>query len=190
MQAETPEARLMRAAAFAAEVHTRQRRKGAAQEPYVNHVLEVAAALAAAGAPLPVVLAGLLHDTIEDGASAGRPVTEAELAERFGADVAAIVAEVSDDKTLPKAERKRRQADGAVARSAAAKMVMLADKTANLRAIAESPPPHWDTARKREYLAWAEAVAAGCRGVNPALETGFEAAVALARAAIDEQAID
>lgn len=187
---ETAESLILRAAAFAAEVHTHQRRKGAAAEPYVNHVIEVGAALAAAGAPLAAILAGLLHDTIEDGASAGRPVTEAELAERFGAEVASVVAEVSDDKALPKHERKRLQVERAPGKSQAARMVKLADKAANLRAIASSPPPHWDIARKREYLDWAEAVAAGCRGVNERLEAAFDAALATARAALEVQRLD
>ncbi len=187
---ETNEALVLRATAFAAEVHTHQRRKGAAAEPYVNHVIEVGAALAACGAPIAAIVAGLLHDTIEDGASAGRPVTEAELAERFGGEVAAIVVEVTDDKTLPKAERKRLQVEKAPGKSQAARMVKLADKAANLRAITVSPPPSWDLARKREYLDWAEAVAAGCRGVNPALEAAFDTALALARTALEDQTLD
>jgi (p)ppGpp synthase/HD superfamily hydrolase len=132
----------------------------------------------------------LLHDTIEDGASAGRPVTEAELAERFGAEVAVIVSEVTDDKTLPSAARKRLQVERAPKKSAAARMVKLADKAANLRAITNSPPPSWDLARKRDYLAWAEAVAAGCRGVNEELEAAFDAALALARSALEDQTLD
>jgi (p)ppGpp synthase/HD superfamily hydrolase len=187
---ETAESQILRAAAFAAEVHTHQRRKGAAAEPYVNHVIEVAGALASAGAPLAAVLAGLLHDTIEDGASAGRPVTEAELAERFGAEVASIVAEVTDDRALPKHERKRLQVEHAPRKSPEARMLKLADKAANLRAITVSPPPHWDIARKREYLDWAEAVAAGCRGVNEALEAAFDEALAAARAALEDQRLD
>lgn len=187
---ESHAALILRAAAFAAEVHTHQRRKGAAAEPYVNHVIEVGAALAAAGAPLPAILAGLLHDTIEDGASAGRPVTEAELAERFGAEVATIVVEVTDEKTLPKAARKRHQVETAPAKSTAARMVTLADKAANFRAITVSPPPSWDLARKREYLDWAEAVARGCRGVNPGLERAFDEALAMARSALEDQTLD
>jgi (p)ppGpp synthase/HD superfamily hydrolase len=187
---ESNEALVLRATAFAAEVHTHQRRKGAAAEPYVNHVIEVAAALAAAGAPIAAILAGLLHDTIEDGDTVGRPVTERELAERFGPEVAAIVVEVTDDKTLPKAERKRLQVATAAKKSEAARMVKLADKAANLRAITVSPPPSWDLARKRDYLDWAEAVAAGCRGVNPALEEAFDTALALARTALEDQTLD
>lgn len=187
---ESHEALILRATAFAAEVHTHQRRKGAAAEPYVNHVIEVGAALAGAGAPLTAILAGLLHDTIEDGASAGRPVTEAELSERFGADVASAVVEVTDDKSITKAERKRRQVETAARKSEAARMVKLADKAANLRAIAMSPPPSWDLARKHAYLEWAEAVAAGCRGVNPALERAFDEALALARTALEDQRLD
>ena len=61
-----PAAEILRATLFAARAHAGQARKGAAAEPYVNHVIEVAAILAEAGAPLPAILAGLLHDTVAD----------------------------------------------------------------------------------------------------------------------------
>jgi guanosine-3',5'-bis(diphosphate) 3'-pyrophosphohydrolase len=118
------------------------------------------------------VAAGVLHDIIED-----TDTTQAELEAGFGADIAALVAEVTDDTSLPKAARKQLQVDLAANKSARAKMIKLADKTSNLRALVSSPPADRPRERKREYVAWAQAVAAGCRGVNPALEALFDRAV-------------
>src|SRR5580704_12145664 len=95
---------ILRAATFAAESHGNQRRKGAAAEPYINHLLEVAH-LVSQGLSAPdtnLIMAALLHDVVEDSG-----VTHQELVERFGTDVADLVAEVTDDKSLPKEERKR-----------------------------------------------------------------------------------
>lgn len=160
----------LRAAHFAARAHAAQVRKGAAAEPYVNHVLEVAAILAEHGAPPEAVIAGLLHDTVED-----TEVTPEDLVREFGAEVAAIVAEATDDKALPKETRKAHQVRDAAKKSAAARQVKLADKISNLRAIVASPPAGWDHARRLEYVGWAGRVAAGLKGVNPALEALFEA---------------
>lgn len=164
----------LRAAVFAARVHATHRRKGAAQEPYVNHVLEVAEILAAHGAPPAAVVAALLHDTVEDSDEDPEPCTLAHVEAAFGAEVAAVVAEVSDDKTLPKEVRKGLQIRHAPKASDAAKQLRLADKISNLRAIAASPPKGWDHARRLEYVGWAGRVAAGLRGVNPALDALFE----------------
>jgi (p)ppGpp synthase/HD superfamily hydrolase len=171
-------AALLRAAEFAAHAHRTQRDKGELGGPYVNHLIEVARLLADAGAPLTVVLAGLLHDTVED-----TEVTEAELAEGFGAEVADLVAEVTDDKSLPKAERKALQVAKAPHKSPGGKMIKLADKTSNLRRLIRTPPD-WPVARKHEYFAWATSVAEGCRGVNPTLEAAFDAAHADGLAAL------
>jgi (p)ppGpp synthase/HD superfamily hydrolase len=168
-------AQILAATLFAAKVHATHRRKGAAGEPYVNHVIEVAALLAAHGAPVDVVLAGLLHDTVEDSDKDPEPVTHERLVAGFGAAVAGIVAEATDDKSLPKETRKALQVRHAPGRSDGAKMLKLADKISNLRAIATSPPAGWDHARRVEYVGWAGRVAAGLKGVNPALDALFEA---------------
>jgi GTP diphosphokinase / guanosine-3',5'-bis(diphosphate) 3'-diphosphatase len=162
---------LVRAYDFAARKHLMQRRKGIAAEPYVNHLTEVAGLLAeaTAGADARLIAGGILHDTLED-----TDATREELAAAFGADIAALVAEVTDDKSLKKAERKRLQVENAPKKSARAKMIKLADKTSNLRALAHSPPADWESARKHEYFEWAWAVVAGCRGVNAFLETVFD----------------
>jgi len=170
----SPNASLLRAAVFAARVHAGHRRKGAAGEPYVNHVLEVAQILAEHGAPPEAVIAGLLHDTVEDSDADPEPVTHAHLVAEFGQAVADIVAEATDDKSLPKETRKALQVRHAPGRSNAAKMLKLADKISNLRAITASPPSGWDHGRRVEYVGWAGRVAAGLRGANPALDALFD----------------
>ncbi len=177
-------AEILRTALFAARAHADQRRKGARGEPYVNHLLEVAALVAAHGGPPEAVLAALLHDAVEDAG-----VRVETLRAEFGAEVAAIVAEVTDDKSLPKGTRKELQVQHAAAKSAAAKRVKLADKTSNLRALAESPPADWDDARRLDYVLWAKRVAEGLRGASPGLEAAFDAAAAEALASLRVEAL-
>lgn len=167
---------ILSAAAFAAERHRDQRRKDAGASPYINHPLALAAILSAEGAVEdPVVIAAaLLHDTVED-----TETSLAELEARFGARVAAIVAEVTDDKTLPKALRKQLQVSKAAHKSPGAKLVKLADKVANLRDLAASPPANWSEEQRSEYVRWSAQVAAGLRGINPALERAFDQARAV-----------
>ena len=139
----------------------------------MNHVLEVAEILARHAAPPEAIIAALLHDTVEDSSDDPVPTTLADIEAAFGPAVAAVVAEVSDDKALPKETRKALQVRQAPRKSAAAKHLKLADKISNLRAIAASPPSGWDHARRVEYVGWAGRVAAGLAGVNPALDALF-----------------
>jgi (p)ppGpp synthase/HD superfamily hydrolase len=165
---------------FAARRHVSQRRKGDAGEPYVNHLAEVAQLLARASeGDAVLVAAGYLHDTLEDTAT-----TYEELVDLFGPEIAALVAEVTDDKSLPKAERKRLQIAKAPSKSVRARLLKIADKTSNLRALVTSPPTGWDRARVADYIEWAEKVVAGCRGLNALLEQAFDAAAAQAREAV------
>jgi len=169
------------AADFAARQHCGQTRKGAAAEPYINHLAEVAALLAvtAEEPDAHLVAAGWLHDTLEDTA------TERETLEQlFGKLVSDIVAEVTDDKSLPKAERKRLQVLHTPHKSESARLVKLADKTSNLRSLAASPPSDWDIERRLAYIEWAEQVAASCKGLRSELDAAFEAAVVSARQAV------
>jgi (p)ppGpp synthase/HD superfamily hydrolase len=164
-------ANLLRAIRFAAEKHKCQRRKGAGALPYINHPIEVAEVLAVCGGVRELVdlQAAVLHDTIEDTAT-----TADELEAQFGAEVRRLVEEVTDDKSLPKAERKRLQVEHAPALSARAKQLKLADKICNIRDLSQNGPEGWSLERCREYLAWAEMVVAGCRGVNAPLEAYFD----------------
>jgi len=166
-----PVQRILAAAKFAAEKHAAQKRKGAAQEPYVNHLIEVAQLIASSSEVLDteLVMAGLLHDTIEDVGA-----TAEELEWRFGADVAALVVEVTDDKSLPKEVRKALQVKNAPHKSARAQVIKLADKISNLRSILASPPATWSIERKREYLEWARQVVEGLSSPNPTLKAEFD----------------
>lgn len=167
--------RMARALHFAAEKHVDQRRKGERAEPYFNHLAEVAHVLAEAcnGEDENLVLAGLLHDTIED-----TDTEHSELEEIFGRDVADLVEEVSDDKSLDKGERKWLQVEKAHKKSDRAKCLEIADKTCNLRALIQSPPSAWEAERIREYFKWAKKVVNRCRGRNKWLEKQFDAAYA------------
>ncbi len=164
---------VLKAADAAARWHVHQRRKGAAKEPYINHLLEVASLVAEAteGKDSNLVIAALLHDAIEDC-----EVPHELIAETFGTDVADLVMEVTDDKGLPKDQRKKIQAETAHKKTPRAKILKLADKTSNLRTLVTSPAPDWSVRRKIEYIAWARKVAAGLRGANDYLEKRFEEA--------------
>ena len=170
---------LFRALAFAAEKHQHQRRKDIEAQPYINHPIAVASILAnEGGIANPEILAGaILHDTIED-----TETSRAELAELFGDRIATIVTEVTDNKSLPKAERKRLQVAHGPTLSHEAKLVKLADKISNLRDLAVSPPANWAATRKADYCDWAEQVVAGVRGQNARLDAVFDATAARLRA--------
>lgn len=157
--------RVLGAAVFAAEKHRSCRRKDAEETPFINHPLRVAQILTESGIDdVDVIMAALLHDTIED-----TKTTFQELEERFGGAVAGLVAEVTDDKALKKRERKDRQVESAPHKSDGAKLIKLADKASNLEDLVRRPPS-WTTERIAEYRQWASLVASGCRGVNATLD--------------------
>lgn len=161
---------VMRAAMFAAERHAGQRRKGRDQEPYVNHLIEVVHHLAqSSGANDGVLLAaGYLHDTVED-----TDASPDEIIRLFGTDVAGVVAEVTDDKSLRKDARKRAQIDGIIRKSPRAQLLSIADKTANVASIVRSPPMDWSRQRMVEYGDWADAVVGQVRGRDVYLDGAF-----------------
>jgi guanosine-3',5'-bis(diphosphate) 3'-pyrophosphohydrolase len=170
---------LLKALDFAARMHRDQRRKGVDGSPYINHPIQVAEVLASVGAvdDESTLIAAILHDTIED-----TDATAEQLAQLFGNAVRDLVLEVTDDKSLDKAERKRRQVKRARTLSDRAKTIKIADKICNVRDIAATPPLGWSAERRREYFDWAERVVAGCRGVNPSLERLFRECLEESRA--------
>ncbi|HEX8368716.1 MAG TPA: HD domain-containing protein [Pyrinomonadaceae bacterium] len=163
--------KLLQAASFAAKRHSNQKRKGADGEPYINHPLEVANLLASVGnvEDYDVLIAALLHDTVEDTGTTGEEITGL-----FGANVCGMVLEVTDDKSLPKAARKQMQIEHAPHLSSGAKLVKLGDKISNITDIMNNPPLDWSVQRKREYVEWGEKVVAGLRGANENLEKYFD----------------
>src|SRR3954453_13702098 len=168
-----PVRRIMSAARFAAEKHAQQKRKGENGEPYFNHLLEVAELIAASSPHLDVelVMAAFLHDTVEDTG-----VTLQELEQRFGKDVADLVSEVTDDKSLPKEIRKQLQVEHTPEKSSRAQTLKLADKISNLRAIISSPPVGWSRERKQQYFEWARQVVSGIASPNEYLKSEFDKA--------------
>ena len=171
-------AKFIQAASFAAKKHRGQKRKGAVEEPYINHPLEVANLLANVGKveDYDILIAAVLHDTIED-----TETTKEEIAELFGTKVSEMVLEVTDDKSLPKAERKQKQIEHAPHLSIGAKHIKLGDKSSNIHDVTENPPDFWSDERRLEYILWGEKVIAGVRGVNENLEQYFDKLVETAK---------
>ena len=166
---------LIDALAFAALKHRDQRRKDPEASPYINHPISLARVLSIEAGlfDAKMLAAAVLHDTLED-----TQTTFEELRERFGKTVATVVREVSDDRTLLKAERKRLQIEHAAHLTRRARLVKLADKICNVRDVASNPPRDWPLQRRREYFDWAKAVIDRIRGTNRKLEALFDEAFA------------
>jgi guanosine-3',5'-bis(diphosphate) 3'-pyrophosphohydrolase len=149
-------------------------RKGGGNEPYINHLAEVANLLAAAtdGADAELVAAAWLHDTIED-----TETTREELAGKFSERVASLVTEVTDDMNLPKAQRRQKQIEDAPHKSPGAKLIKIADKISNIRARIVARPNKEQRDDLADYVAFSEKVVAGCRGANAKLDAEFDEAV-------------
>jgi guanosine-3',5'-bis(diphosphate) 3'-pyrophosphohydrolase len=164
---------LTRALRFAASKHRHQRRKDIHASPYINHPIAVLSILSeeAGIGTVEVLCAAVLHDTIED-----TETTAEEVEASFGACVRDIVLAVSDDRSLPKAERKRLQIQHAGSVRVEARLVKLADKIANLRDLVDHPPRDWSVERRRAYCDWALAVVDQLRGTHSELERLFDAA--------------
>jgi GTP diphosphokinase / guanosine-3',5'-bis(diphosphate) 3'-diphosphatase len=166
---------LLKALSFAAYKHRHQRRKGGKAIPYINHPIALADLLVrTAKINDPEIIAtALLHDTVEDTCT-----TNKELKTKFGLVISELVAELTDDKSLPSEARKRRQVEHAPTLSPQARMVKLADKTCNLRDIVQDPPAKWSLKRKQQYFDWAKEVVDQIRGTHVELERAFDAAFA------------
>lgn len=162
---------IFKALRFSAEKHSDQRRKDAKSSPYINHPIQVVETLWTMGEvrDTKLLLAAILHDTIEDTAT--RPD---EIQAEFGEEVLALVLEVTDDKSLPKQVRKQLQVETAPHKSRDAKLLKLADKICNVHNLITSPPSDWSLERKQEYLLWTERVVAGLRGVSEKMEKYYD----------------
>lgn len=169
------------AAELAARRHNGMARKGRGSEPYINHLAEVANLLSSAtdGADAELVAAGWLHDTIED-----TETTREELAQKFSDRVAALVVECTDDMSLAKAERRRRQVTDAPHKSPSAKLIKIADKISNIGARVHRDPTKAERDDLLDYAGWAEQVVTGCRGGNAWLDAKFDQTIAMARSTL------
>ena len=166
------------AALLAAQRHSGMARKGRGNEPYINHLAEVANLVseASGGADAELIAAAWLHDIIEN-----TETTREELADRFSVRVAALVVEVSDDMGLPESERRRLQVVAGPHKLPDAKLIKIADKISNIRARIVREPSEAERDDLTDYVNWAEKVVAGCRGGNPVLDRTFDDTVKLAR---------
>ena len=168
---ETDLALVLKAVHFAADKHRAQSRKDEANTPYINHPIALTNLLSnyAGITDANVLAAAILHDTVED-----TDATVEDIEELFGRKIRDIVMEVTDDKSLPSAERKRLQIEHAGKLSYEARLVKLADKICNLQDIFARPPVKWSMERKREYFEWAKAVIDKMHGTNEKLERLFD----------------
>lgn len=175
--------RLIAALHYAAHQHRDQRRKDEDATPYINHPISLLHILnVEAGITDPdVLIAAVLHDVIEDCSGPHRMYIDErrrEIREQFGEAVLHLVECVTDDKGLSKEQRKQRQVEKAPHLPHGAKLIKLADKTANLRDIAATPPADWPPERIDAYFDWAARVVEGLRGSHAGLEELFDEAVA------------
>ena len=172
---------ILKAAHFAAKKHRDQRRKDEHASPYIIHPISVALAITQIGGvdDPEILAAALLHDTLED-----TETTPEELEAEFGKKVCEYVLDVSDDKTLPKDERKRRQIEHAKKISKGAALIKLGDKISNVTDVINSPPEDWDINRRKEYLDWAEKVIDNCPKVNDRMEDKFQKIIKQGREAL------
>lgn len=163
--------RLTKAYHFAARKHTKQRRKkDKDSSPYINHPIDVVNILAEAGITnTNTLIAGALHDTIEDTKTSAN-----ELNDIFGPEVKNIVLECSDDKSLDKVTRKKLQILHAIHISDSAKLVKLADKFSNCSDLLRNKPPKWSEQEIKGYYFWSYAVYQNLKGVNKILDDKLE----------------
>lgn len=162
---------LLEAVDFAARKHKRQRRKDPEKTPYINHPIGVARILSheAGITDVTILQVALLHDTVED-----TDTQFSEIEAVFGTEVRQMVEEVTDNKSLPKEERKQLQIEHAARSSYGAKLVKLADKLYNLRDLNRSTPEGWTKQRVHEYFVWASKVVKEIRGTNLKLEASLD----------------
>ena len=172
---------ILKAANFSAQKHSTQRRKDKDASPYINHPISVALAIAQIGGvdDPEILAAALLHDTLED-----TETTPEELEAEFGKKVCDYVLDVTDDKTLPKHERKRRQIEHAKKISKGAALIKLGDKISNVTDVTNNPPADWDINRRKQYLDWAEKVIENCPKVNDRMENKFQEIIKKGREAL------
>ncbi len=174
--------RFTEATAYALLHHRDQRRKGG-DIPYAAHLLAVAAITLEMEGTEDEAIAALLHDVIEDG---GGSAAEAEIAGRFGADVAEMVRANSDTDVEPKPPwraRKEAYLAGIADKPIGAVRVSIADKLHNARSILADHrrvgDAVWDrfSADRDETLWYYEALVGAFEGRREELGEGASAAL-------------
>jgi (p)ppGpp synthase/HD superfamily hydrolase len=140
--------RFMKAFAYAARLHARQRRKGT-NKPYIGHLMSVASIVIAHGGDEEMAIAALLHDAVED---AGGLKRLREIRKKFGKRVAEIVDGCTDAYGEPKPpwlERKETYIARVAGEPEDTRLVSAADKLSNARDILEDVRADGDAAFER-----------------------------------------
>lgn len=145
---------IFKAIEYASIMHKDQRRKGEGDIPYINHPIEVMNILVRNGVTDDNTLCiAILHDIIEDTKG-----TYEDLVRLFNKEIADGVLGCTDDKTLPKNERKIAQIEKTKLKVKEVKEVKIADKISNLTSLLTHPPVHWNIDRTIGYAEWCKSV--------------------------------
>tara|TARA_B110000211_G_scaffold234241_2_gene303080 strand:- start:335 stop:1171 length:837 start_codon:yes stop_codon:yes gene_type:complete len=158
--------RLTKALLTASKAHMSQRRKSD-DSPYINHLIEVQSLLATSAnvKDEDIIIAGLLHDVIEDS-----DVTQMQIQGEFGSRIASLVAAVTDDKTLPLEKRRELAIKKLENAPKSVKLIKLADICSNAMAI----PKGWNIERITSYFDWLDVIVVKCSNVSPELTSCYE----------------
>lgn len=172
---------VFRALKFSAYKHRKQRRKGSAGIPYINHPIEVTSMIIELleNPKYDLLAAALLHDTIEDTNTSAEEIEHA-----FGNRIMRLVMEVTDDKRISRVKRKQLQIDKARELTYEAKCIKIADKACNISDILYTRIK-WSRQRKINYVKWANEVIGQIRDTNAELVGAFDKEVTKAQELLD-----
>lgn len=161
-----------KAKAFATRIHADQKQNDVDASPRFPHFIEVAQLVTESGGSANEIAAAWLHDSVED-----TPTTLEDIRKEFGDEVADMVDGLTDPKgfeVLPVAERKAKQAERILTKSASVKRVKIADQSSNVRAVGTKVFLDMQGERAVAYLNGAKAIVEGCKGVSPYLDKIFQ----------------
>jgi (p)ppGpp synthase/HD superfamily hydrolase len=162
---------ISKADTFAEKAHFGHTRSNQAQEPYINHLREVANLVKMSGGSTEEICAGLLHDIVED-----TDTTLSDILESFGPEVEEIVSTLTDDpesNKLSTLERKTLQAEHVKKANSKTKRVKLADQISNIICVTVDPPVKWEPQKCIDYIEGARRIADECSGVSEFLDKKF-----------------
>lgn len=140
---------IINACLFATIRHGNQQRKGRSCSPFIIHPLRVSRTLLDITNDPVLASAAILHDTIEDTGT-----TYEQLLAQFGKEIADLVAEVTDDITLPKRQSKEILLAKMPTLSYEAQLLKIADQIDNVGEVGYDPPVSWSFDTRRGYVGW------------------------------------
>lgn len=149
-----PSLKIHNAIMFAAVAHKRQLRKGT-KIPYISHPMEVMQILTENGCPEDVIVAGILHDTLEDTNAKAEDIENL-----FGRKVLDIIKAETENKSETWVERKKHTVEHVKRSSKSVQLVCCADKLANIKSIYADTLKVGDrvfarfSAPNKEYVKW------------------------------------